>query len=167
MKAFAGILSGQLLHMAEEIENAERHRFARLKRKSRNGNEFSDSDTSDTESNTEEEDGNVNTSDDEINEQYAKYDDGRGKVIKYCPRVRDFTDGNGVVHILAKFPVVIGKNNRRRGMVKQCHTCKRLTTCFCVRCMKPLCYSMINKHSRGCFANHIPNRSCERNTNES
>jgi len=155
MKPFAGMLSGQLLYMAEELENAERVRLARLKRRTQIENEFSNSDS---EMNTEDEDGHGNALDDEMNNKYAMYDDGRGKVVKYCTRVRDFTDGNGNVHGLAKYPVMIGKNNRRRGMVKQCHTCKKLTTCFCVKCMKPLCYSIINKHSRRCFADHIPNR---------
>ena len=52
-----------------------------------------------------------------------KYDDGRGKVINNCTFIKDYIDGNGNNHRLAKFPVIIGKNGRRRSMIKLCDCC--------------------------------------------
>ena len=83
-----------------------------------------------------------------------------------CVIVRNFEDENGCIHGLAKFPVVIGATSgKKRGLVKQCDVCKKLTTCFCACCMKPLCYSFTNKHSRTCFVDHIPNRTSVRISN--
>ena len=160
IKPFAGMLSGQLLHMATQLEVAE---DARLKR---TRNDFDNANDSSFDTDEEGIDDATNN-DQDYNNQYVTFDDGKGRILKYCTIVRDVTDGNGNNHQIAKFPVMIGKNNRRRGMVKQCQVCKKLTTCFCVKCMTPFCHSITNKHSRGCFIDHIPGRTSSRNSNDS
>ena len=54
----------------------------------------------------EEEEVNTNT-------RSIIFDDGNGKVINNCIYLRENKDGNGIVHTMAKFPVIVGKNNRK------------------------------------------------------
>ena len=116
-------------------------------------------DDDDSESDVEEEEEHKDE-----DEQFVTFDDGMSKVIQKCIRVRQYKDGNGIVHGLAKYPVMVGANDRKRGMIKQCHSCKKHTTCFCVCCMKPYCHSLTSKHSRTCFVDHLPNRLSPRHS---
>ena len=152
IKAFAGILSGQLLHIAGELESIE---SVRLRRR--------DEDGIGGELDSVAEDADVMEVGED--EQFATFDNGKGNVITRCIIIKDFQDGDGRIHRVAKFPVVTSATNgRKRGIVKQCDTCSKLTTCFCTCCMKPLCYSFTNKHTRTCFIDHIPHRRSVRIT---
>ena len=150
MKAFSGMVAGQLIDMAEmmEREKMEERRRLEIGRSAEINNDDHGMDI---------EEGNSN---------YIRYDAGRGRAIDKCIFIKDNIDRDGVNHKLAKFPVIIGKNDRKRGMIKQCDTCKKHTTCFCVHCMKPLCYSISTVHARTCFADHIHNCMSTRGTNE-
>ena len=156
MKAYAGILSGQLIELAKKMEEEEVERSSRRREDiAMDDNGAGLGEDLDTSMNDHDVQRNVTIT----------YDNGKGKIINNCIYIRDNYDGNGKNHGLAKFPVIVTKNNRRRAMSKQCDRCKKLTTCFCTRCMKPLCHSLSNIHSRKCFIDHISNRTSPRNTN--
>ena len=62
-------------------------------------------------------------------EQFATFDDGKGRAVHYCIPVREFIE-NGNVQGLVKFPVKTCENGRRRAITKKCNTYNRLTTFF-------------------------------------
>ena len=152
MKAYAGILGGQLIELADRMEREEEER-----------------ENEDTERTIANDDttNDINDSREQILQQPINtitYNDRQGKIIHNCIKIRDYIDGNCINHGLAKFPVAIERiNNRKRRLAKQCSHCKKLTTCFCTHCMKPMCHSLTNMHSRTCFVDHIPCRMSVRN----
>ena len=153
MKAFGGILGGELIEIAERMEKDEEE----------GNNEYAESPIANVDDRTN----NTNEPGERILQRPTNiitYDDGRGKLLHNCIKIRQFQDGNNIIHGLAKFPVTIGRtNNRKRSVSKQCIHCKKLTTCFCTHCMRPMCYSVSNMHARTCFVDHIPRRTSARN----
>ena len=140
IKAFAGMLAGQLIEMSYNMEEDE------------DGNDDMG----------EEENINHDSETDMEEQPDIQFKDRCGNIVPNCIHVKDYYDGNGSIHVLARFPVRIMKNNRKRGMVKLCNHCKKQTTCFCFTCMKPLCHSYMHMHTRSCFKDHLPTRASDR-----
>ena len=87
-----------------------------------------------------------------------------GRRIEQCIPIKEFIDGNGMKHTLAKFPVIqTGIKQKKQARVQVCRACSKETTMFCFECGKPLCFSVDGRgHGRLCFQEHIPRRSSGR-----
>ena len=174
-RSFAGVVSGQLLKMADVLE-AKAELEAREKRKREVAALYAAAMSAvDVAAAVRPvppivvpvgHDGDANA-----DAEYFTFDDGGFKPIGLCIPVRDYIDVNGDTHTMAKFPVVESRDKkRRRTMVKNCDMCGKAATVFCHQCQKPFCCSLCPNstgHGRKCFHNHLPNRSSTRNSSSS
>jgi len=159
LRSFAGVLSAELLKLAD-IEG-KKLRLTQLRMQ----HSWMDMSSSDDDNNEDEHD-NVDMEADEDGDGLATppptytYVNKHGKRINGCMLVDTFMDGNGRVHSLTRFPIVVtGKKQKRRAMVQRCDACGKDTTMFCNECGLPYCYSSGNSgHGRKCFQHHVPSR---------
>ena len=158
LKSYAGTLAAQLLKRAELEEEMERSVNKRLH--SQLDRSWS-SDTTETFTKSLY----AESSEDSMPPiQEITFVSHLGRKFEGCIVLDKFTDGNGDIHRLAKFPIAVsGKKMKRRSRVQPCSVCGKETTMFCVDCNKPFCHSLgDNGHGRECFRQHIPTRSCSR-----
>ena len=141
IKSFAGALAAQLLILADMEEKKEKERCERkrlysiLDSASGDGDETVSTITLPTDINVEKK-----------NDDAISYLLLSGKRINNCMPVKEFLDGNGNLHTLAKFPIIqTGLKQKKRSIVQSCHTCKKESTMFCVQCGQAFCFSEINR----------------------
>ena len=166
LKTLAGMISAQLLQLAEKEEEREQMKRKRISTHAHwsSTDEMDDSQEGEESQDTQDSfDMTVNTQN-EHEEDKIVYFTGAGKRIGKCVVIETHMDGNGNEHTLAKFPIVqTGLKQKKRTMVQPCDTCGRESTMFCVDCGIPYCFSKgIRGHGRTCFQQHIPTRMSNR-----
>ena len=157
LRSFAGVLSAELLQMAD----AEDAKLRMLQKRALSFDTSSGEDEEqDMDMDMDIDDGNiVNGSVNAVISNYY-YMTNNGKRIDNCKRIDTKIDGNGNLHTLARFPVVqTGQKQKRRALVQKCNTCGKDSTMFCFECGICYCHSKGNSgHGRKCFQHHVPSR---------